>query len=338
MTEPRAFVFCVVPVLVGLAVAVALQLGVILPRVGTGSPDLNRMMAVGKLLNTSLSEEPTLVFVGDSVTVEGIDAGIVKAGAPAGWRVLNLGINGCDRAELDVILPKVAAAKPRAVCIVLRPLSIAYPPDVEVDSSYAYNLGGFAEAWPAGWMTPYPPGVPQDKYEKLVAGKFEAQLHFRTALQALVNSKLRGAIRRGVRAVGSEEWRAPFNMTESIGGELLDRHVRVLAEELRIGVEGGTKEHEADLERLVMYLQSQGVVPILVSSPTHPGLREAFGATGARLREVALGLAERCGGVYADATLLLDESGFADGQHLNQKGRELLSRFIAGKLPAAAVQ
>jgi hypothetical protein len=38
--------------------------------------------------------------------------------------------------------------------------------------------------------------------------------------------------------------------------------------------------------------------------------------------------------IYADASLLLDDSGFADGQHLNEKGRAALSAFIGSKLPS----
>jgi hypothetical protein len=151
--------------------------------------------------------------------------------------------------------------------------------------------------------------------------------------QQLVNNRLRGAIRKGIRTASPTDWNAPFNMTASISGTTLDNHLRTLQREVDDGIAKGTARHEADLESLVAHLRSQGVMPVLVSSPTHPQLREGFGPTGDRLRTLAQGWSQKYGGIYADATALLDETGFADGQHLNEKGRGLLSAFIAGVLP-----
>ena len=333
MSAPAAFAFCFAPLVIGLALAVGFHLKVVLPRFGTGSSDLNRMVELGKRLDSPLSDTPTTVFVGDSVTVEGIDASLVAKAAPAGWRVLNFGINGCDRAELDVILPKVAKARPAAVCIVLRPLSIAEPPWVEADGAHAYNLGGFPAAWPAGWIESDTPGVPPERVAMLTKSTLEAQVHFRTAFQQLINNGLRERFRAGIKATRADEWSAPFNMTASISGSTLDNHISVLAEEVRLGIENGTVRHERDLERLVRLLADSGIRPILISSPIHPRLRDSFGPTAARLRELATGWASQFNGVYADGSLILDETGFADGQHLNEKGRGLLSAFVGGKMP-----
>ncbi|MBS0195814.1 MAG: hypothetical protein JSR77_03565 [Planctomycetes bacterium] len=330
----KAFAHCFLPVVVGLAVALGVHMRFVLPRLGTGSPDLNRMIQMGHRLDTPLSDAPTLVFVGDSVTVEGIDASIVAKNAPSGWRVFNFGINGCDRAELDVVLPKVADAKPRAVCIVLRALSIGRPPDVEVDGAYAYNLGGFPAAWPPGWMESDTPGVPPEKVEMLRASRFKAEVHFRTAFQQLINNGLRARFRSGIKVARSDDWSAPFNMTASISGSTLDNHINVLGEEVREATADGTQRQERDLEKLISLLASKGVTPVLIISPTHPRLRETFGPTNARLKTVAQAWAAQYRGVYADASELFDGSGFADGQHLNEKGRGLLSQFVGSKLPA----
>lgn len=336
MSAPAAFAFCFAPLVIGLAVAVGVHLKVVLPRFGTGSGDLNRMVELGERLDAPMNDVPTAVFVGDSVTVEGIDASLVAKAAPAGWRVFNLGINGCDRAELVVIMPKVAAAKPAAVCIVLRPLSIAEPPPVEADGAYAYNLGGFPEAWPQGWIQSDTPGVPPERVERLTKSKLEAQVHFRTAFQQLINNGLRERFRAGIKLARSDDWNAPFNMTASISGSTLDNHISVLAEEVRLGIKDGTTRHEQDLERLIKLLADAGIRPILISAPIHPRLRESFGPTAARLRELASAWATKYGGVYADGSLILDETGFADGQHLNERGRGLLSAFVGANMPPPA--
>lgn len=333
MSAPAAFAFCFAPLVIGLALAVGFHLKVVLPRFGTGSSDLNRMVELGKRLDTPLTDAPTAVFVGDSVTVEGIDAALVTKAAPAGWRIMNFGINGCDRAELDVIMPKVAKAKPAAVCIVLRPLSIAEPPSVETDGAYAYNLGGFPAAWPAGWIEADTPGVPPERVAMLTKSTLEAEVHFRTAFQQLINNRLRERFRAGIKVARADDWNAPFNMTASISGSTLDNHISVLAEEVRLGIKDGTSRHERDLERLIRLLADSGVRPILISSPIHPRLRESFGPTAARLRELATGWAKQYNGVYADGSLILDETGFADGQHLNEKGRGLLSAFVGANMP-----
>lgn len=305
-----------------------MHLAFVLPAFGTGSNDLNRMIEIGRLLDKGLSDKPTLVFIGDSVTVEGIDSDLVAKDGPAGLRVLNLGINGCDRAELMVIGPKIAQAKPTAVCIVLRALSIANPPPVEVDGAYAYNLGGFPAAWPQGWIASDTPGVPPERVEKLTAPTLKAQTHFRTAFQQLINGTLRLKLRKETQAVAPDNFTAPFNMTASISGSTLDKHIKNLDEELKDSLEGGTARHEKELERLVAILAQNGVRPILITSPTHPRLREPFGPTNARLTQVNQDLKTKYNAIVADASELFNEEGFADGQHLNATGRALLSSFV----------
>lgn len=350
LSAPAAFAWCAVPSLLGLALAVVLQLGFMLPKFGTGSSDLNRMIELGRHLGSPY-RTPTAVAVGDSVTVEGIDASVVAANAPAGWTIENLGINGCDRAEVNVILPRVLGAKPRAVIFVLRPLSIAEPPPLSGDGAYAYALGGFRDYWPKDWINPGSPGVTEDIYARLTAPDLKAKVHFRTAVNYLINDTARAKIRKGITFARADDWNAPFNMTASVGGKTLDNHLKSLEEEVRIAAHADGDGHgspgpfrpdiasdEADMERLIASTRAAGSIPVLIAAPVHPRLRdaEAFGAVGRRLRELAPQWAAEYGGVYADASALLDETGFADGQHLNAKGRELLSTFVGKSLPPPA--
>jgi lysophospholipase L1-like esterase len=333
LSPAKAFAFCFVPVAAGVGLAVAFHLFVVLGWLGTGSPDLNRMVALGERLDEPSPTEPTLVFIGDSVTVEGIDASIVARATGGAWQALNFGLNGADRAELDVIVPKVARHKPTAVCIVMRPLSIAEPPAVNLDGAHAYNLGGFAAAWPEGWIGPDTPGLPAEQREALTAPSLDSKLHFRTAIMEMINAGLRARLRSGVRIAPVDDWIAPYNLTTSIGGVTLDNHIRALDVELQDAIKQGTERHERDFERLVSHLAAAGIKPVLVASPIHPRLREAFGPTAERMRALGPTWASSHGGTWIDATTLLDETGFADGQHPNQKGREALSAFIGSNLP-----
>ncbi|MBX3410516.1 MAG: hypothetical protein KF859_11595 [Phycisphaeraceae bacterium] len=336
-----AFAWVVCPLVVGLALGVALLMYVVLPRFGAGSTDLNRMIALGKHLDSGY-QRAAVVFVGDSVTVEGIDAGVVKQHAPEGWHVENLGINGCDRAEVELILPKIVAAGPQAVVLVLRPLSIGQPPPPGIDSANAYALGGFPGAWPGGWLEEDVPWLPEAVRESLARPRWRSQVHFRVAPNYVINEGLRVRLRRGARRVQAADWNSPYNLTISISGQLLENHLRVLEQEVAEAIVDGTERHEAELEKLVALIRQGGATPVLVASPNHPrlmdaGFAPAFSATSARLLRVGPGLAEAYGGIFLDAsTGVLDESGFADGQHLNEKGRLLLSEYIARRLPAPA--
>ncbi len=334
MPAISAFLFCFIPVVLGLGAALGVHLKVLMPRFGTGNVDLNRMIEVGHRLDTPLSDKPSLVFIGDSVTVEGIDSTIVAKNSPAGWRVFNFGINGCDRAELDVIVPKVVKSQPKAICIVLRPLSIAMPPDVEVDGAYAYNIGGFPQAWPSNWIASDTPGVPPEIVARLQSSNLKAQAHFRTSFQQMINNKLRAKFRAGIKASRSDDFDAPFNMTASISGDTLDKHINTLAKEIREGIKGGTELHERDLARLIALVGDAKITPVFISAPIHPRLRDEFVPTAKRLTALATEWAAKYHGIYADASLLLDDSGFADGQHLNEKGRAALSAFVGSKLPS----
>ncbi len=335
LTPASAFASCMLPTAAGVAAAVAFHLFVVLACLGTGSPDLNRMIALGQRLDEGSPTTPTVVFIGDSVTVEGIDASIVESATGGGWKALNFGLNGADRAELDVIVPKVARLRPAAVCIVMRPLSIAAPPAVNIDGAHAYNLGGFPAAWPEGWIRPDTPGLPPEQQEALSGSRLESQLHFRTAIMEMINAGLRAKLRSGVRIAPIDDWTAPYNLTISIEGATLDNHIRALDTELQEAIREGTERHERDFERLVSHLAAAGIKPVLVASPIHPRLREAFGPTADRMRTLGPSWAASHGGAWIDATTLLDETGFADGQHPNRKGREALSSFIGTNMPPA---
>jgi hypothetical protein len=152
-------------------------------------------------------------------------------------------------------------------------------------------------------------------------------------VQQLINNGLRQKFRAGIKESRSDDWVAPFNLTASISGTTLDSHLHVLAEEVRIGIKDGTARHERDVEKLLSHFAAAGVRPVLIGCPIHPRLVDDFMPTATRVKELAIGWAAKYNGVYADASLLLDASGFADGQHLNEKGRGLLSTFIGSQIP-----
>lgn len=121
---------------------------VVLPRMGLG-PDLQRVVAIADHASEGLGERPVAVFLGDSLTIEGIDAGVVE-GASTGWHAQNIGLNGINPTGLSVLLPAILDAKPDAVVFMFRPEDLGDPGDIPVDRAYAYAYSGITGHLDAG--------------------------------------------------------------------------------------------------------------------------------------------------------------------------------------------
>ena len=94
---------------VGVVLAALLLFYVLLPTIGLGS--VERIAALGKHLEHRIAHRPTAVFLGNSITREGIDARLVEAAASGGWHAEN----GAENAETqrpragDVSTPRLHA-------------------------------------------------------------------------------------------------------------------------------------------------------------------------------------------------------------------------------------
>jgi hypothetical protein len=353
LSVPHAWMLIAIPSLVGLALAAAVSVWILFPKLGTGSTDQDRKIAIGALLDAGFvpdaQDRRTLVCLGDSVSVAGLDAAAIElAGNDASsprWRVLHLGINGCNRTGLDVIVPLVARAKPDAACVLLIPESVVEPFPLPVDSAYAYNLGGFVGAWPDGWMDSPRPGISADAMVGLRASPLSATLHFRNAPQTAVNLGLRARFRAGIRPPRFDDWVAPFELAQSISGATLEGHLRQIATETVAKASGGTELHEQDLERDLMELRRAGVYLVLVAGPIHPELRAALSPYAERVRVVCERVlnatiekpsadagALSSVGIFIDASNALTAEDFADALHPNASGRAKLSQLIGAGL------
>lgn len=338
MSAMRAAVLCGLSILAGLVVAIVGSLAVVFPLIGTGSVDQDRKIALGRAVESGVIASANAlrraVFLGDSVSVDGIDAAIVEHQAGAGWRVFNFAIRGCNRTGLDVIAPAFIASKPDLVVLVLQPdMSIAQF-ELPEDSAYAYALGGFPSFWPEGWMEPVPPGIPAESMQALLSGSIEGRLHFRNSPQVWINGTLRERFRPGVRVPASDDWIAPFVRTASISGSTLEINLERVKRETLARRELTTVADRDDLARLLREFAVHHVQLLVVGAPAHPQLRETFDFDRTTLRDIVAKESSRSSGAiaYIDAFELLDEDGFSDALHPNREGREALSRFVGNAL------
>jgi hypothetical protein len=325
-------------ILAGLVVAIVGSLAVVFPLIGTGSVDQDRKIALGRAVESGVIASANAlrraVFLGDSVSVDGIDAAIVEHQAGAGWRVFNFAIRGCNRTGLDVIAPAFIASKPDLVVLVLQPdMSIAQF-ELPEDSAYAYALGGFPSFWPEGWMEPVPPGIPAESMQALLSGSIEGRLHFRNSPQVWINGTLRERFRPGVRVPAADDWIAPFVRTASISGSTLEINLERVKRETLARRELTTVADRDDLARLLREFAVHHVQLLVVGAPAHPQLRETFDFDRTTLRDIVAKESSRSSGAiaYIDAFELLDEDGFSDALHPNREGREALSRFVGNAL------
>jgi hypothetical protein len=322
---------CVLSAGLGVAIGLALLLGVILPALGYGYAD--RIVNIGERLDgPSFADRPTAVFLGSSVVVEGIDAREVVEAAP-GWVAFNFSINGCEINEQRVMLPKVLAAKPRAVVLLIRPITIAMPGDIPPDKAYGYVLGGFAEAWKSQAPSPAdPPLVSEETMNRLAAGPLEARLHFRRVLIQEMNQLVRLRLRGGLRSVPPDEFDVPNNMTNKISGTTLDHHVEAIIDENVERMADLPQPVGAELWWAVQEIAAAGAVPVLIMAPQHPRVQPTLEEWSNQLEKLVGNYVRLTGGVYADARDLVGAEGFADALHLGEDGRQTLSRFVGEQL------
>lgn len=331
----RTFAFWVMPMLLGFALSAGFQLGVLLPKYGTGSADLDRCIELGKLYERGFADQATVVFIGDSISVEGIDAAAVALNTPPGWRVINAALNNGDRIDQAIMAPALAEARPTLVVWVSRPMQLgAARGKLNADRVAAYRVGDFASHWPDGWLTARSSGLSPELLDVLDGPMLPARAHFHTWLLNASHQRIRAFMRRGAfRLSAADEWSTPYQMIVPISGARLEQHLEAIRREHTERLAGGRDPEE--FAKILRLLADAGTRPVIVLAPIHPNIRARgwFDSDTAEFRKFATELAASTNGQFLDASALLDAQDFADGQHPAAAGRAKLSEFIGKQLP-----
>lgn len=327
----------VAPVAAGVGIAMVVLWKVVLPSIGLGG-DVQRIVELASHLSEGYPG-PTAVFLGNSLTVEGVDAGIVAAAAEeAGrgpWAAENLGINGCDITETRVLVDRVLAAQPRAVVLTLRAVDLGSAPDVPPDKAYAYGWAGFVDAWPSGKRFEDLPGLTAESAAGMSASRLAALVHFRTAPLNVFEGWLRVKTAGTVRRVSPSNWTAPFNRRGSINEKQLAKHAAQVTGIFEVRM-GGERMGAGEIEAVATQIAEAEAAPVLVMAPIHPVLRELNAPYRAELAGLLGRVARERGGVFLDLTELAGAELFSDATHLNEDGRALYSRAIGSSLPVVS--
>lgn len=332
-----ALLFTAGPVCIGALLAIALHFTVVIPTIGTGYSAVTRIVRVGQFLESPLPPR-SIAMIGDSVSIEGLDAARVSASA-GGQPTFNFAVNGGTPTDYAVQLPKILAARPEVVLIMLRTRSLGAPIEMARDVANASALGRFPDAWPQttpAWLTPDSPGMSRAAMTLVTASSFDASMYLRTAMVNALNERVRSTLRRGSFVpMNPNDFVAPAELRISLEGERLEAHLRAIQREFEQALVDGIRPMDAFVERQFSLIALSGARPAIVIAPVHPRLEHIIAQWTPLLREFAARMKDRHGAIVIDATALLDESGFADAQHPNEKGREKLSRFIGEALAEA---
>ena len=327
----RAIARCLVWPALGAACGLLL-LSKSLPAIGLG--DLDRIRLLGQRLDVEVAassrpaasstvpitpRERPILLVGNSVTLEGLDAGLV--GERLDRPVLNYAINGSRLEDTATLLPRLLETAPSAIVLSLMPTHLVATRPTSVDEAHAYRLAGF--------------GVPPEAehfYSREVLSAFAASpiqslAHFRNAGSRSLDEYLRLSLASGRRYGTADDWFCPHILTADASEAALASHLHRVA---RV-IEAGTAEERRRRLQLLDAMRDRCVdaeVPLVVClAPVHPALREA--AIRGEIDRAAIPTS-------VDLRSLLDADEFADAVHPNAGGRERFSRELSRQLAEEA--
>ncbi len=315
---------------VGVALGLVALVVLVLPNMQLG--DVQRIIELGRHLQQD-SGSPRLVFLGDSVLRDGIDADLVRDAAPRGWTAENLGLSGCGLNERGILLPRLLATEPAAVAIGLSVNDLCDGGAVGADKGYAYAYAGFVDPWLADARLGDFPGLTTETWVALGSSRLSQWFHFRTVPANWVDYRLRLATRSDLRSGHETDWIHPYTRTGSIRGARLDRH---LAQTRRGLLDCGDRDW-GDARNLTNRLAGQIVGAnarlVVVLVPMHPALQDDAVSVLERLKVASEEIATRHAGILVDATMLLDAEEFSDALHPNAEGRARFSAQVGRALP-----
>lgn len=318
--------------LLGAAGGFLVLVYVLLPQLGLGG--VQRIIELGHHLDNRQDRHPAAVFLGDSITREGIDGSIVETAAPRGWHVENLTMSGVSINELKIMLPKVLQTHPNLVVLAFGPTNLMAADNMPVDKAYAYAMAGFIDAWPRRFPLEDFPGLSRESYEALFSSTFQQRIFFRTAPTNWLNGRLRAMLRKDIRSDAEADWIRPFAMLGPVSGPALAWHIDLFKQNLETLPQDVVAQRTSGIRHLVAAVSESGATPLLTILPVHPQLRDDAAVILSDLRPLLRQLAQVHRGIIVDAADILTEEQFADAIHPDTQGREIYSLMVGRHFPS----
>ena len=298
---------------IGAAAALA-TLPLLVPRVGLGELERVRLLGLRIEQAAASGEDIGAVFlVGNSVTIEGLDAD--RVAAATGGPVRNYAINGSRLEDTAVILPRLLDARPRAIVLSLMPTHLFETRPTTPDEAYAYALGDLVDRSLVGERL-----YPNDTTAAFDASTVRALAHFRSAPLRSLDDTLRMHLAPGRRTNAADDWSCPNLLTADAPAAACRAHLERVRELLRSNRPDPARL--ALLERMQAHCESRRTRFFLCLAPVHPDLQA----------DCPSGLAG------LDFQTLLEANQFADAVHPNAEGRAVFSDALGPVLRRALVR
>lgn len=325
------------PLLAGLGLAFAIHHFIVLPQLGLPA-DVRRPLAIAASLDADLlkNDDSVAVIISNSAGVEGIDASIVQAAAPRGWRVYNFSTNGTNQIEARLLADRLADAGADLVIWLLRPDMLSTPRSMHPDVVFAYALGKFADTTSTtSWIGA--PWVDSETLSQLDADQSAVSAHFRRRWLDAINSSMRRRMRSGIRTPEPDDFQAPFNLQVVLDGDRLNRHVGEIAAMMTddlagIEADGPGSGREFMREMIDDFMHRPAELAIVIA-PTHPDLDKQFKPIEIEVLSFFEPFAKSKRLHVGTAAGLLEVSDYADAIHPNESGRVRLSTWLGEWMP-----
>lgn len=318
---------------VGVSAGAFIVYGVFIPRMGLGVSGgrADRILKMYEAIPSTGYTKPTAVCLGNSVTIEGVDAGLISEAA-TGWDAYNYALDGCSLDEMRIITPKLLSAKPRVLIISLRGMDMGAVPDISPDVAGAYALSGFVSAWDKAPILDDFVGQSPESVNRLNDSGMLSWLLFRTAIIDFTNAQVRAALRKAILPRKINNFIQPYRIKGSVSGKVLERHLSQTIDANADCLADNNRQGTEMVRRLTALAGSQGAKLFLVAAPQHPRIREALTDSTRELHELLDSLAVKEDVYFINTTDLLEETQFADALHPNAEGRAVFSRFLGEQL------
>lgn len=310
--------------LVAIAATGAVTLGAV--RGGFPLGELERIRSVHQFYDrlqkdVGVASKPIALFLGNSVTIEGIDAGLYEQERDGTVQAFNLATTGATFEELALHVPYLKRIKPKQVLIMVHPESLETDKvEIHPRELILYKLLGFTQGEVPEALEPS-----DQEYlrSNLLAHILDGRFIFRSTIEDRIRFRLLSSLRRT-----DNEFKIPATYTVSLSTDQIQMILRRL--NLRKGPFAPKPGHERNLRFVIRELKEQGIAVTVIAAPIHPLYVQERGKNAVEefldwLRNTTLD----AGAQFLDASSLLDSSDFIDHFHPNGTGRATLSKFIA---------
>jgi hypothetical protein len=288
--------------------------------------EVRRPVEIGRFLvrQAQTGTHGKIYCLGSSVGVEGLDCRIIDEALGASEISYNCCWTGAESSQWLLLMPSVAACRPRAVvlCVDLFSLCGRKPiPPALLNMCAWEGVPAPSEIHDiSGFLT-------ESELALITSSHLDQLFRFRTLPLGAFDSWARETARRDLRCEGyTTNFTAPWVRRLTVDTATLSHHLDQLAAGLAKEAPEGRADALRVLNFVANYFEERSSRAILVLTPLHPELARRLGSEHLEeYRRLLRELCQRDRAAFIDHSSLLSAEQFSDGIHANESGRRTWS-------------